>query len=363
MSAPDGWFMQTIACRTSGPLPSAVRAGLTVSSWAYRLAVCLRNYYYETSGVAAGVGVPVISVGNITTGGTGKTPFVAALFQKLVEMGRRPVILLRGYKAAAGESADETVELAVAIDCDRIVQNPDRIAGAEEARIKFEADTLLLDDGFQHRRIARDLDIVLVDATRPFGYGHLLPRGLLREPPVSLARADVIGVTRCDQAPPAVMAHLHEKLSRLAPGTPVVEARHRPTALVGLDGSVRPLPGPVPERVVCAAGIGNPESFAATVAALGSQVVATRWWPDHYRYTSRDLAALGELARRHDAEALITTCKDIVKLRALSVDCKLPLWALRVAIDLSSEADRMLTDSLRRAIGRPGRGSCAPDRG
>jgi tetraacyldisaccharide 4'-kinase len=160
-----------------------------------------------------------------------------------------------------------------------------------------------------------------------------------------------------------VLAHLHDRLARLAPDTPVVEASHRPTALVGLDGSVRPLPGPVPERVVCVAGIANPESFAANVDALGSQVVATRWWPDHYRYTMRDLATLGELARQHDAEALITTCKDIVKLRALSVDCKLPLWALRVTIDLGREADRMLTDSLRRVVGRLGLGSPAPDRG
>ncbi len=363
MPAPDGWFMRTIACRTTGPLPSVVRAGLTLLSWPYRLAVLLRNYYYETSGAVTDVGVPVISVGNITTGGTGKTPFVAALFQKLVEMDRRPAILLRGYKAAAGESADETVELALAIDCDRIVQNPDRIAGAEEALRCFEADALLLDDGFQHRRIARDLDIVLVDATRPFGYGHLLPRGLLREPPSSLARADLIAVTRCDRVPPTVLAHLHERLGRFAPGTPVVEGRHRPTALVGLDGSVRHLPGPVPESVVCVAGIANPESFAATVNALGSQVVATRWWPDHYRYTPRDLAALGELARQHDAEAVITTCKDMVKLRALSVDCKLPLWALRVTIDLSPEADRMLTDSLRRVVGRLGRGSPAAGKG
>ncbi|HUW84264.1 MAG TPA: tetraacyldisaccharide 4'-kinase [Phycisphaerae bacterium] len=348
--------MRTIACRTTGALPSVARAGLTVLSWPYRLAVSLRNYYYQTSGMAAHVRVPVISVGNITTGGTGKTPFVAALFHKLVDMGYRPAILLRGYKAATGESADETIELALAVNCDRIVQNPDRIAGAEEALLRFEVDTLLLDDGFQHRRIARDLDIVLVDATRPFGYGHLLPRGLLREPPSSLARADLIVVTRCDQAPPPVLARLHERLSRLSPSTPVVEARHRPTALVGLDGSVRHLPGPIPERVVCVAGIANPASFAATVGALGSRVVATRWWPDHYRYERRDLTALGELARQHDAEALITTCKDMVKLRALSVDCKLPLWALRVTIDLSPEADRMLTGLLRRAVGRVGRG-------
>ena len=363
MSAPDGWLMRTIACRTRGVLPSVVRAGLTVLSWSYRLAVLLRNYYYETSGVVTGVGVPVISVGNITTGGTGKTPFVAALFRKLVEMGRSPAVLLRGYKAAAGESADEAVELALAIDCDRIVQNPDRIAGAEEAMRSFEADTLLLDDGFQHRRIARDLDIVLVDATRPFGYGYLLPRGLLREPPSGLTRADLIVLTRCDQAPPTMLAHLHERLGRLAPDTPVLEARHRPTALVGLDGSVRHLPGPVPERVICVAGIANPESFAATIAALGAQVLATRWWPDHYRYTRRDLTALGELARHHDAEALITTGKDMVKLRALSVDCKLPLWALRVTIDLSPEGDRMVTASLRRVVGHLGRESYAADKG
>jgi tetraacyldisaccharide 4'-kinase len=110
--------------------------------------------------------------------------------------------------------------------------------------------------------------------------------------------------------------------------------------------------------VVCAAGIANPVAFAATVGSLGATVVATRWWPDHHRYTTRDLAALGELTHQHGAEGLITTCKDMVKLRALSVDCNLPLWALRVAIDLSPEADRMLTDSLRRVVGRSDRGSC-----
>jgi len=324
--------------------------------------VTMRNALYDNGLLkTVKVGVPVVSIGNITVGGTGKTPFVTVLFGKLVDMGCRPAILLRGYKAATGELADETVELALAVNCHRIVQNPDRIAAAEEALARFEVDTLLLDDGFQHRRIARDLDIVLVDATRPFGYGHLLPRGLLREPPASLARADLIALTRCDQVAPAVLAHLREWLARLAPGTFVLEARHRPTALIGLDGSVRHLPGAVPECVVCTAGIANPASFAATVAALGARVVATRWWPDHYRYRARDLTALSELARRHDADALITTCKDLVKLRALSVDCELPLWALRVTIDLSPDADRMLTDLLRQAVRCVERGRSGTD--
>lgn len=346
MPTADGWYMRTISGRTTG-LPAAVsRLALSTLSCPYRLAIAIRNYYYDTSGQVTRPPVPVISVGNLTTGGTGKTPFVAGLFNRLAGMSRRPAILIRGYHAARGGLADEVRELVDLTGCDRIVQNPDRLAAAEEAICRFAPDVLLLDDGFQHRRIGRHLDIVLVDATNPFGHGHLLPRGLLREPPTALRRADLIVLTRCDQVDSEHLDLLRQQIAKHAPEKPLMQARHRPVAWVGLDGEVLALPSAEPRRVVCFAGVANPGGFVATVTDLGTEVVARRWWPDHHEYSPPDLTELVELARQHQAEAFVTTGKDLVKLRVMRDHCPQPLWALRIEIELRPPGDTILTDLL-----------------
>jgi tetraacyldisaccharide 4'-kinase len=143
-------------------------------------------------------------------------------------------------------------------------------------------------------------------------------------------------------------------LARLGPGRPIVLARHRPAALLGMDGAVGELADAMPRRVVCFAGIANPSAFAASLAGLGVDVAARRFWPDHHAYRRQDVDALGRLCREHQAQALLTTCKDLVKLRALPVDWAAPIWALRVTIDLAAPGDTILADLLSRALGDAG---------
>lgn len=163
-----------------------VRAMLRVLEGLYARGVALRNTRYDRSGPRAVLDIPVISVGNLTVGGTGKTPFVIELVKRLDRMGLSPAVVSRGYKAAEGQPNDE--ERLIRESCPSVVCicDPDRAAAGQFARTKFGADVIVLDDGFQHRQLARTLDIVLIDATCPFGFGHLLPRGLLREPVGSL---------------------------------------------------------------------------------------------------------------------------------------------------------------------------------
>ncbi|MFQ6049371.1 MAG: tetraacyldisaccharide 4'-kinase, partial [Phycisphaerae bacterium] len=276
----------------------------------------------------------------------------AGLFARLEAMGHHPAVLIRGYRARRREPGDEACELVELTNSQRVVQGRDRVASGEQAIERLGADVLLLDDGFQHRRLHRDLDIVLIDCTNPFGYGHLLPRGLLREPISSLMRADLLVLTRADLVGAEGLKSLHSEMAALAPGKPVIEARHRPVGLEALNAPAPELRGGLSGRaVVCFAGIGNAEAFRATAVSLGSNVVACRWWPDHHRYQPADAAELCQLADRCGAEVLLTSYKDLLKLRRLRVDWTRPVLALRIGIDLRPDGDTILTGLLRQVLG------------
>jgi len=270
---------------------------------------------------SARVPVPVVSVGNLTAGGTGKTPFVAFLARRLAAGGLRVGILSRGYGAARGDGARENDEarwLAATLPDSVRVQDPDRVRGAEELVLRG-VDVILLDDGFQHRRLARDLDLVLVDATRPWGLPPAvpgaasvracLPRGLLREPPSALARADALVLTRSDQVDAARLSELRRELELLAPGRPLCVGRHRATQLRAPDGTSVPLAALSGRTVDLLSALGNPEAFQRTVEGLGARVATHRACADHHRYGAADLAGLGEGERW-----LVTSEKDAVKL-------------------------------------------------
>lgn len=272
---------------------------------------------------SARLDVPVISIGNLTAGGTGKTPCVLLVVRELIARGRRPGVLSRGYRASGGDGQenDEAALLASACPDLRQVQNPDRIAGGT-ALIEQGVEAIVLDDGFQHRRLRRDLDLVLVDATRPWGLPAIddgeavqamLPRGLLRERPGALRRADAIVLTRSDLVAPARLAALEAELIERAPGRPVLYAAHRPVAVRRADGT-REDPATLAGREVdLVSGIGNPEAFAATITELGGGVVTHRTFRDHHEYAAGDLDGLGEEGR-----AVVTTAKDAVKLERLA---------------------------------------------
>ncbi len=310
------------------------------------------------------VGVPVISVGNLSAGGTGKTPMVAWLARELTRRGLRPGVVSRGFGARSpGSANDEALALAEEQPELPQVHDPDRARGAR-ALLERGVDAVILDDGFQHRRLHRDLDLVLLDLTRPWGLPAvhpgdepvcaLLPRGLLREPPAALARADLIVLTRTDQAPASAREGLLARLTELAPGKPVAFSVHRPRGLRKVHGAreradTSMLRG---KRVELLSALGNPEAFEKSVRALGADVLAHRRFPDHHAYSTGDLAGLGAAGG-----LLLTTTKDAVKLRALAAPSSVDLWALEIELALGEGAAVLaaLLDALPEDRARTGR--------
>lgn len=309
------------------------------------------------------INATVISVGNITTGGTGKTPLVEWIARTVAHERRRVCILTRGYGrqrpgtrvlvsdgehilADALEGGDEPRLLAESLPgVAAVISDADRVSAARWAQDVLGSEIFILDDGFQHLRMARDLNVVTVDATNPWGGGHLLPRGRLREPPAGLARADCIVITRADQA--AYMPALKQQVERLSGGRPVILAhtRTRGVRLLGADdyaSDTTPLSKPV--AAFCA--IGNPQSFFAQVRGDHYTLSYTRHFPDHHVYTQRDVEAIERGAEMEGAQLLLTTAKDAVKLRSLRF--RLPCYVLEVEMELDDESK--LLDLIRAAI-------------
>ena len=283
----------------------------------YGLALRSRNFLYD-QGLLASIAarIPVISVGNITTGGTGKTPLVIWLCRYLEAKGIRSAILTRGYKTEQGYLSDEPALLAKACPETAVVVDSNRLAGAEKAR-RHGAKVLVLDDGFQHRRLKRDLNILTLDATCPFGYGRVLPAGLLREPASGVRRATLIVITRYDQVEPTAIEQLEERLARLAPGVPVIKATHHHTHAVTFGCKQLPLESLRGKRVFAFCGIGNPEAFFGHLSLNAMTVVGTQIFNDHHPYTLDDLKAVLKNARACGAEIILCTQKDWVKTALL----------------------------------------------
>jgi tetraacyldisaccharide 4'-kinase len=348
MSEPT--LYRRIIAGQAGAWAAPLRGALRLVALPYAAVIRYRNAHYDRVGPEVTLPVPVVSVGNITVGGTGKTPMVVELVKRLERNGHSPAVVSRGYKSIDGEPNDE--ELLIRSRCPGVVYvaDPDRATGAENAIRHSGADVIVLDDAFQHRRLARDLDMVLIDATCPFGHGHVLPRGLLREPIESLRRADVIVVTRCDQVAQGELERIRLRIQQLHTDVPLIESSHRVTSIERLDGT------PVEEsvdgkRAVVFAGIGHPRGFLTTVRSLGFEVVGTRWWPDHHRYTTRDIDGLRRTGRFPPHEVLVTTEKDAVKLRRLTGMPQAGLLVVRIDIDFAAQSGRIFDEQLARAVG------------
>ncbi|HEV2915579.1 MAG TPA: tetraacyldisaccharide 4'-kinase [Pyrinomonadaceae bacterium] len=304
------------------------------------------------------LGAPVLSVGNITTGGTGKTPLVAWLARAVKEReGRRVCILTRGYGrrderqrvivsdgehvlADAREGGDEPLLLAEALSgVAAVISDADRVGAARWALEHLRSEVFILDDGFQHLRIARELNLLTVDATDPFGGGRLLPRGHLREPVGGIARADCIIITRAEQA--FDIDGLRNELERLSGGSPPVlvsRARTsavRPLSETAMAGAASPVVA-LPQPVAAFCAIGNPDAFFAHIRDDGYELAYTRAYPDHHVYSQRDADALAAHALDRGAPVLLTTAKDAVKLRALAFS--LPCYVLEIELEIEDEA-------------------------
>lgn len=342
------WYREMMA-GGGGALATPVRGALRIAALAYGWGVARRNARFDRPCYVQRIPIPVISVGNLTVGGTGKTPLVIDLVQRLHNMGKNPVVLARGYRSGQDDINDEQRLIQSRCPGVHYVADPDRVAAGREAIARGGADCAVLDDGFQHRRLGRDLDIVLVDATNPFGYGHLLPRGLMREPVSSLKRADLIILTRCDQAAASEIDAARTRIHASAPGVQVLRCRHHPVSLHRLDGSAVPLDFGG-KRVGLFAGVANPRSFAATVSNLGATVVDTHWWPDHHRYTARGLVELSRNVKLSTVDTLVITEKDAVKLAAIPEAGVLPILVLRIAVAFEEDGSVVLQQKLEETL-------------
>jgi len=298
-------------------------------------------------------GVPVISVGNLSVGGTGKTPFCIWIVRELEALGRKPGLLSRGYRSGADGRNEEALVFSAA--CPKVphVQDPDRVRGAK-ALVARGVDVIVLDDGFQHRRLAREQDWVLIDALRPWGLPRdahgasvraLLPRGLLREPLSALARADALVITRASDVCAEWLAELEAELAQHAPGKPLLVAAHRPARLVDSRGGAHALGELSGMELELASGVGNPQAFESTLRGLGARIGRHHAFPDHHHYTGDDARMLAEAARA-SGRRLITTTKDAVKLAPLGLD----FLVLEVELELVRGAAqaRALLESLPR---------------
>jgi len=341
------------------------RLFLWVISGLYGLIVRWRLWWFDTRlGSVHALGCLVVSVGNLTVGGTGKTPVVELFARELTKRGRKVAVLSRGYKSqpppipqrildlfrpleqrrpprvvSDGRSllldsemaGDEPFMLASNLKDVLVLVDKDRVKSGLHAIRKFDCDTLLLDDGLQFLRLKERLDIVLVDSESPFANRHLLPRGLLREPPEQLCRANIIFITKCDGRD---LSDLRTELRRYNNHAEFVECAHKPLHLEEIfTHEIVPLSFLQDLRIGMISGIAKPESFEEGLRKLGAELIYSRRYADHHRFSEGEIAKMFELSKARGARAVITTEKDSVRFPRLGKRL-LPVYFLRVEIEI-----------------------------
>ena len=338
----------------TGPAERFLLAFLGILEIPYALLMRARNHLYDRNILSAGsLGRAAISIGNLTTGGTGKTPLVRWLAEQMHHRGWRPAILLRGYAAKNGHS-DEEIELRrlllpVLGDRKTVKAGPDRLAGARILLVDDpQIDLFLLDDAFQHRRARRDLDVVLINAAEPFGFGHVLPRGLLREPMCGLNRADAIVLTRADAVPRNDLDAIMQTLRAHNPSAPVYQTRHRITGWVDVTGNLHPADAIRGQPAFLFCGIGDPASFDLQIRSMGATIAGSHFFPDHHAYTSHDLNHLSSRTG-----LLLTTEKDWVKLAPLlPQNFPTKIWRARLELQWLEGDDQKLLALIDSRLGK-----------
>ncbi len=341
----ERFFLEIISNKRRGLLAWLLRAFLRYCSFWYWLAIRMRLAAYAVL-PRRRVLRPVICVGNITTGGTGKTPAVAAVTALLGEMGAKPAIVSRGYKAGP-QGNDEMRVLEELCPGVPHLQNANRVAGARRA-IADGANVVVLDDGFSHLRLIRDLDVILLDALNPFGFGRMLPRGLMREPLSSLRRAGMIVISRADVATPERLREIEDIVRCYGYIGPVLHAAHVPQKLVNLaTGEEQPVDVLRGKAVVPFCGIGNPRGFEKTLESLGAHLTAmgTLGLEDHAslnaREVTRQVQPFLRTAYEQGAQLAVCTQKDAVKLRGSDICPGIPCYELRVAFKFLRGEDEL----------------------
>ena len=308
----------------------------------YRVAIWWRNRKFDRAiaandqSIVKRADVPVVSIGNLTTGGTGKTPLVVAVAKLLRQQSKRVALISRGYGADPSHPGrnDEAMELEHRLPDVPHLQDPDRFAMAIIAVEELESEVLLLDDGFQHRGLHRDLDIVTIDATNPFGYDRLLPRGLLREPTKGLCRADLVVVTRSNLVDAADLASLLQRVQRWVKPEQIVITEMKLVEAINASGDVKPLRALLSQPTFLFSAIGNPAGFEQTLLKQSANVVGHEVFSDHHRFDRQDFQRIGEAAKLASAEQIVCTHKDLVKVGVDRI-AGLPVHAALIEVEIT----------------------------
>lgn len=347
MSSSEEYLYKLVNCQIKGPLAAFLRGFLFALSLIYGLAVVILPFIYKLRQTR--LNARVISVGNITLGGTGKTTLVEYLCARLSSSGKKIAVLTRGYKRnAAGEGltgmGDEPAMLQNKFPQVNVIVDKDRVRAGIKAIKEHGADTLLMDDGMQQWRIFKDLEIVTIDAACPFGNYRLLPAGFLREPPGALKRADIFVLTQVE--PDEDTSGLTAKLRRINPRALIVESIHKPVSFTNAHNpdEVLSLNSFRGKHTAVFSGIGNPQGFEDCLCSLGINIGLPIRFSDHHDYTQSELAGIAREARENKLEAIITTQKDAVKISGLE-NPGLPVFTLDIKLIITkneAEFDRRL---------------------
>ena len=375
----ERFYLSVLREEREGFFISLFKILLKVLSWIYLALIQFRFFLYRIRLFPSrSITAWVISVGNLTLGGTGKTPVVERLARLLHSRGRKVAVVSRGYRRKTGPrlkrlkekilgapttrvvsdgqnillnarvAGDEPYMLAINLPQIPVLVNRNRVKGSLYAVRRLKADTIILDDGFQHLALKRDLDIVLIDSGNPFGNGQLFPRGILREPPQNLARADLILLTKARENDPGPVK---KKLVGYVGKNETLCCRHSPAYLYDVRTSLKTtvdfLKG---MRVATLAGIARPEEFEKLLTRLGAEVIYSRRFADHHFYSQQELIDVINEAQENGAEILVTTEKDAVRFTRLSPG-GLPVYSLRVRIESvrdGEDFDRCMLRFLRR---------------
>ena len=364
----EQYFLELMDGRRRHWYDQAMCAVLFFASRCYRMGAQFRLWMYDKRVIRPhALGCLVVSIGNLSCGGTGKTPVVEVFARSLSSKGRRVAILSRGYRSRRRSlwframqmfrsqrialppkvvsdgrnlrlnseyAGDEPYMLASNLPDVAVLVDKDRVKSGIYAIDKFNTDVIILDDGFQYLMLRPHINIVLVDSTDPFGNGHVLPRGILREPIKNIRRADYIFLTKSDGS--HKLEHLKRFIRRHTKRAEIIECCHKPQYLVKLFSHERePLEHLKNRRVAALSAIARPESFEAFLKQLGAQLVVADHYADHHRYSQQELIDFVNQAKEAGAEMIVTTEKDAVRMPRLD-RCDVPIYYLRIQIDILS---------------------------
>ncbi|HLF85616.1 MAG TPA: tetraacyldisaccharide 4'-kinase [Nitrospiria bacterium] len=346
-------FRDVICKKRASVLLNILLLPLTLASYIFLGLIEARRFSYRIGLLKSNrLNCKVISIGNLTVGGTGKTPFVIFLAERLKQMGRSVAVITRGYKAgskepislvsdkervllAPSDAGDEAYLVASRLKGVPVIIGKDRHLAGEYALRSFQVDTIILDDGFQYLSLEKDVEILLVDSTDPAGNGYMLPRGILREPFSGLSRSNAIILTRADQADR--LDSVVGDIKRYSDSIGIYYSRFKPVGLKeirsGAEEGIGHITG---KRLLLFSGIGNPRSFSQMIGRLGGEVVREMIFPDHHNYMIRELEQIELFASRNKIDIIVTTEKDGVKIAETPFGY-LPIWALRVDLILEDQ--------------------------